>query len=121
MPPCLSLRFSPQTTAAVPVDASRLASTMARGKGAGASFDPGARLLDDKLAKAKAKQAARDAEWKAKVQGRTCGCGPKDNVMIDIGGTAGRVAVTCTGLLPRLLPSMRSGAAGRPWCTPTPE
>ena len=56
-----------QTTAAVPVDAARLAKSMSKGKGAGASFDPGTRILDEKLAKAKAQQAAREQEWKEKV------------------------------------------------------
>ena len=49
------------------MNAAKLAKTLARGKGSGAAFDPGVKLLDDKLAAAKVKQAQQEAEWKAKV------------------------------------------------------
>ncbi len=58
-----------QATAPLPLDPERLAKTLSKGKGAGASFDPGTRLLDDKLARAKAAQEAKDREWRDKVSG----------------------------------------------------
>ena len=71
---CCAMVCCWQTTAAVPVDAARLAKSMSKGKGAGASFDPGTRILDEKLAKAKAQQAAREQEWKEKVGVCLCMC-----------------------------------------------
>ena len=57
----------PSKSAKLTADVSHVVKTSLLSKGAGAAFDPGVALLDDRLATAKSRQAQKEATWKATV------------------------------------------------------
>lgn len=57
----------PQSVVSKTADVSSVVASSLLGKGAGSAFDPGLSLLDEKLAKSRMVQQAKEKEWKATV------------------------------------------------------
>jgi hypothetical protein len=66
--PSLRLCVCAQATAASPVNADRVVRSLAVGKGAGASFDPGTQVLDAARDAARVRQEAAEKAWRDKVK-----------------------------------------------------